>query len=157
MDGIYRFAVAILRRIKFSRTAKCSQIKPAISNSDSARISRLVRLAATSKMTGLRPLITICGTTGVGKSKLAIELALKLAQGTHSHGWKGARIINADSMQVYTGMDVITNKVPVAERMGVEHLLMDFKQPGEQYVVGEWVQDAIQAVNPSFFSQSLWL
>jgi tRNA dimethylallyltransferase len=50
-------------------------------------------------------------------------------------------------MQVYTGMDVITNKVPVAERMGVEHLLMDFKQPGEQYVVGQWVQDAIKLVN----------
>ncbi|OJA07605.1 hypothetical protein AZE42_06274 [Rhizopogon vesiculosus] len=98
-------------------------------------------------MVGLKPLITICGTTGVGKSKLAIELALKIAHGTHAHGWKGARIINADSMQVYTGMDVITNKVPVTERMGVDHLLMDFKQPGEQYVVGEWVQDAIQAID----------
>lgn len=50
-------------------------------------------------------------------------------------------------MQVYTGMDVITNKVPVTERMGVEHLLMDFKQPGEQYVVGQWVQDAIKAID----------
>lgn len=96
-------------------------------------------------MSTLKPIITVCGTTGVGKSNLAIELALKLAQGTH--GWKGARIINADSMQVYTGMDVITNKVPIAERMGVEHLLMDFKQPGEQYVVGQWIQDAIKAVN----------
>ncbi|KAG1769454.1 tRNA isopentenyltransferase [Suillus placidus] len=101
--------------------------------------------ASASGMSTLKPLITICGTTGVGKSKLAIELALKLAQGTHP--WKGARIINADSMQVYTGMDVITNKVPVAERMGVEHLLMDFKQPGEQYVVGQWVQDAIKAID----------
>ncbi|KAG1801783.1 tRNA isopentenyltransferase [Suillus subaureus] len=96
-------------------------------------------------MSNLRPIITICGTTGVGKSKLSIELALKIAQGIH--GWRGARIINADSMQVYTGMDVITNKVPVAERMGVEHLLMDFKQPGEQYVVGQWVQDAIKAID----------
>ncbi|KAG1801779.1 IPP transferase-domain-containing protein [Suillus subaureus] len=96
-------------------------------------------------MSNLRPIITICGTTGVGKSKLFIELALKIAQGIH--GWRGARIINADSMQVYTGMDVITNKVPVAERMGVEHLLMDFKQPGEQYVVGQWVQDAIKAID----------
>lgn len=101
--------------------------------------------ALTSEMTTLKPIITICGTTGVGKSKLSIELALKLAQGIH--GWTGARIINADSMQVYTGMDVITNKVPVAERMGVEHLLMDFKQPGEQYVVGQWVQDAIKAID----------
>ncbi|KAG1836654.1 hypothetical protein DFJ58DRAFT_818103, partial [Suillus subalutaceus] len=79
---------------------------------------------------------TICGTTGVGKSKLSVELALKLAQGMQGGD---ARIINrdADSMQVCTGMDVITNKVPVPERMGVEHLLMDFKQPGEQYVVGQ--------------------
>ncbi|KIK40906.1 hypothetical protein CY34DRAFT_241165 [Suillus luteus UH-Slu-Lm8-n1] len=96
-------------------------------------------------MSTLKPIITVCGTTGVGKSKLSIELALKLAEG--QHGWKGARIINADSMQVYTGMDVITNKVPVAERMGVDHLLMDFKQPGEQYVVGQWVQDAIKVID----------
>lgn len=96
-------------------------------------------------MSTLKPIITICGTTGVGKSKLAIELALKLAEGQPA--WKGARIINADSMQVYTGMDVITNKVPAAERMGVDHLLMDFKQPGEQYVVGQWVQDAIKAID----------
>ncbi|KAH7889865.1 IPP transferase-domain-containing protein [Phlebopus sp. FC_14] len=106
------------------------------------------------KMTSLQPLIAICGTTGVGKSKLGIELALSLKHEIHKseeaqHGqlkWRGARIINADSMQVYAGMDVITNKVPHAERMDVEHLLMDFKQPGEQYVVGQWVQDAIQAI-----------
>ncbi|KAH7927719.1 tRNA isopentenyltransferase [Leucogyrophana mollusca] len=98
-------------------------------------------------MSVLQPLITICGTTGVGKSKLAIELALRLSHGSHTHGWKGARIINADSMQVYSGMDVITNKVPFAEREGIEHLLMDFKEPGEQYVVGQWVQDAIQAID----------
>ncbi|KAG9318314.1 tRNA isopentenyltransferase [Chiua virens] len=102
-------------------------------------------------MTALKPLITICGTTGVGKSKLGVELALKLGQEffqDHSgqHRWRGARIINADSMQIYTSMNVITNKIPEAERMGVEHLLMDFKQPGEQYVVGQWVHDAIQVI-----------
>ncbi|KAF9239613.1 tRNA isopentenyltransferase [Melanogaster broomeanus] len=105
-------------------------------------------------MTSLKPLIAICGTTGVGKSKLGVELALKLShemnresQDTRSsHQWRGARIINADSMQVYIGMDVITNKVPQPDRMGVEHLLMDFKHPGEQYVVGQWVQDAIQVI-----------
>lgn len=103
-------------------------------------------------MTSLKPLIAICGTTGVGKSKLGVELALKLGQEIHQdrsggHQWRGARIINSDSMQVYTGMDVITNKIPQAERMGVDHLLMDFKQPGEQYVVGQWVHDAIQVVS----------
>ncbi|KAH9951975.1 tRNA isopentenyltransferase [Amylocystis lapponica] len=100
-------------------------------------------------MATLRPLITICGTTGVGKSKLAIELALALSRGAEHarHGYQGARIINADSMQVYAGMDVITNKVPVDERCGVEHLLMGFKQPGEQYIVSEWVRDAIQLID----------
>lgn len=103
-------------------------------------------------MTSLKPLIAICGTTGVGKSKLSVELALKLGQEIYQsssgeHQWRGARIINADSMQIYTGMDIITNKIPQTERMGVEHLLMDFKQPGEQYVVGQWVQDAIEVVS----------
>jgi tRNA dimethylallyltransferase len=92
------------------------------------------------------PLIAICGTTGVGKSKLAIELALRLTR-ERIHGWQGARIINADSMQIYTGMDIITNKVPETERQGVEHLLMGIREPGEQYVVGQWVQDALKVVS----------
>jgi len=95
----------------------------------------------------LRPLVTICGTTGVGKSKLAIELALKLLNCSNNHGWQGARIINADSMQVYAGMDVITNKVPETQMREVEHLLMGFKKPGEQYFVGQWVLEAIKAVS----------
>jgi tRNA dimethylallyltransferase len=86
-----------------------------------------------------RPLIAIFGTTGVGKSNLAIQLGLALKP--------GARIINADAMQAYAGLDVLTNKIPEPERHGVEHLLMGFKQPGEQYVVGQWVKDAISAVS----------
>ena len=97
-------------------------------------------------VTSLKPLIAVCGTTGVGKSKLGIELALALSNQGGKHGYRGARIINADAMQVYEGLDVLTNKVPLAEQQGVEHLLMGFKRPGEQYVVGEWVQDAIRLV-----------
>ena len=93
-----------------------------------------------------KSIIAICGTTGVGKSKLAIDLALHINRATYMSGWRRAKIINADAMQVYKGLDVITNKVPESERQGVEHLLMDFKQPGEQYVVGEWVQDASKLV-----------
>ena len=94
-----------------------------------------------------KPLIVICGTTGVGKSKLGIELALKLSDPHHKHPFHGARIINADSMQVYVGMDVITNKVSMEERCGVEHLLMDYKRPGEQLTGPEWIKDAITAVS----------
>ncbi|KAI1790736.1 tRNA isopentenyltransferase [Ganoderma leucocontextum] len=94
-----------------------------------------------------KPLIVICGTTGVGKSKLGIDLALALSAGNRQNlPYNGARIINADSMQVYTGMDVITNKVPMAERCGVEHLLMDYKKPGEQLTGPEWIKNAIEAV-----------
>ena len=84
-----------------------------------------------------KPLVVICGTTGVGKSKLAVDLALKYS----------GRVINADAMQVYDGLDILTNKMPMNERKGVEHSLMGFKQPGEQYVVGEWVRDALAEVS----------
>ncbi|KAI0670674.1 tRNA isopentenyltransferase [Trametes maxima] len=83
-----------------------------------------------------KPVIVICGTTGVGKSKL----------GGSRHPYRGAKIINADSMQVYVGMDVITNKVPFEERCGVEHLLMDYKKPGEQLTGPEWIKDAMNAI-----------
>jgi tRNA dimethylallyltransferase len=89
-------------------------------------------------MASLRPVITICGTTGVGKSKLAVELALRIAE--------GAAVINADSMQVYDGLDILTNKLPREDMKGVPHLLMGFKKPGEQYVVGQWVEEAAKAV-----------
>ena len=100
----------------------------------------------TSMVVPLKSIIAICGTTGVGKSKLAIDLALHINRASHISGWRRAKIINADSMQVYKGLDVITNKVSESERQGVEHLLMDFKQPGEQYVVGEWVRDTLKLV-----------
>ena len=93
----------------------------------------------------LKPLISIIGTTGMGKSRLAIELALAMAS-NHGHEWQTAKVINSDSMQVYSGADIITNKVPVSERRNVEHLLMGFKEPGEQYVVGQWVNDALREV-----------
>ncbi|KAF7295177.1 tRNA dimethylallyltransferase [Mycena indigotica] len=99
-----------------------------------------------------RPLIAVFGTTGVGKSNLAIELALHLARSPHR---KGARIINADAMQVYAGLDVLTNKVSETEQQGIPHLLMGFKQPGEQYVVGQWVKDAIDAIDEAHRNQEI--
>ncbi|KAH9065282.1 tRNA isopentenyltransferase [Lactarius vividus] len=103
----------------------------------------------------LRPIIAICGATGVGKSKLAVELALNLAKRFDIHGWKGGVVINADSMQVYKGFDTITNKISLGEREGVDHVLMGVKEPTEQYVVGQWVHDATQAINDAYLSKKV--
>jgi tRNA dimethylallyltransferase len=91
----------------------------------------------------LRPVIAICGTTGVGKSKLAVQLALSLADAVQSIA---STVINADSMQIYAGLDIATNKIPMSQRCGVPHQLIGFKQPDEQYLVGQWVDDAMKAV-----------
>jgi tRNA dimethylallyltransferase len=59
--------------------------------------------------------IAVVGPTAAGKSDLAVELALRL----------GGEVINADSMQLYRGMDIGTAKLSVAERRGVPHHLLD--------------------------------
>lgn len=56
--------------------------------------------------------VVIMGPTGSGKSKLAIDLASHFP----------VEVINADSMQVYQGLDVLTNKVPPHEQKGQQSL-----------------------------------
>ena len=60
-------------------------------------------------------LIAIVGPTAAGKSDLAVDIALAL----------GGEVINADSMQLYRGMDIGTAKLTMAERRGVPHHLLD--------------------------------
>jgi tRNA dimethylallyltransferase len=60
-------------------------------------------------------LIAIVGPTAVGKSDLAVDIALAL----------GGEVVNADSMQLYRGMDIGTAKVTMTDRRGVPHHLLD--------------------------------
>ncbi|KAJ2901660.1 tRNA isopentenyltransferase [Zalerion maritima] len=60
------------------------------------------------------PLVVIFGSTGTGKSDLAVELALRF----------NGEIINADAMQMYRGMPIVTNKMTVEEQRGVPHHLL---------------------------------
>ncbi|OXB77773.1 UNVERIFIED_CONTAM: hypothetical protein H355_000528 [Colinus virginianus] len=78
-----------------------------------AAASRAVRASAP------RPLVVILGATGTGKSALAVELGLRL----------GGEIVSADSMQVYKGLDIITNKVSPQEQRLCRHHMISFVDP----------------------------
>jgi tRNA dimethylallyltransferase len=77
-------------------------------------------------------LIVICGATATGKSDLAVELAREL---------KG-HIVNADSMQLYKGMDIGTAKLSIEERQGIKHHLIDVLSVKEEASVAQYQSDA---------------
>ncbi|XP_046554602.1 tRNA dimethylallyltransferase-like isoform X2 [Haliotis rubra] len=65
------------------------------------------------------PVVVVLGATGTGKSKLAIELGQKF----------NGEIISADSMQIYEGLNIITNKVTSAEQLQCRHHLIGYVNP----------------------------
>ncbi|MDT5061076.1 MAG: tRNA dimethylallyltransferase [Acidobacteriota bacterium] len=79
-----------------------------------------------------QPILAIVGPTASGKSELGIALAL------HFNG----EIINCDSVQVYREIEIATAKVPLSERRGVPHHLIDFVPPEVNYTAGEWAREA---------------
>ncbi len=76
--------------------------------------------------------LAVVGPTATGKSELALDLA-------EAHG---GEIINADSMQLYRGMDIGTAKVPVDERRGIEHHLLDVLSVREEASVAAYQTQA---------------
>ncbi len=83
------------------------------------------------------PVIIICGPTATGKSDLALEVA-ELIDG---------EIINADSMQLYKGMDIGTAKLSVDERNGIPHHLLDILTVEEDASVAQYQALARAAVD----------
>lgn len=106
---------------------------------------RSVTTAMTSKLSP-RPVVAVVGTTGVGKSQLAVSLARSLKE---TDDIRKAVILSADSMQLYKGLDVITNKVTEEEKGGVEHWGLDVVQPGEggSWELGRWCKEAERKVS----------
>ena len=80
--------------------------------------------------------IVICGATATGKSDLAVALAQEI----------GAEIINADSMQIYKGMDIGTAKLAPAERGGIEHHMLDVLGVSQDSTVAWYQELARQSV-----------
>jgi tRNA dimethylallyltransferase len=78
-------------------------------------------------------LIAIVGSTGTGKS----ELAIRIAEALREEG-SASEIVNADAMQLYKGMDIGTAKLPLAERRGIEHHLIDVLDVTQESTAAEY-------------------
>ena len=82
-------------------------------------------------------IVVIVGPTGVGKTKLSIELAKYL----------DAVIMNGDSMQVYQDMNIGTAKIKEEEKEGIKHFLFDIKNPRENYTIYDYQKDGRKLLN----------
>ena len=78
------------------------------------------------------PVVAVVGPTATGKTALAVALARRL----------GGEVVNADSMQLYRGMDIGTAKPDLAERGGVPHHLLDLLDVSEPASVAEYQRRA---------------
>ena len=80
--------------------------------------------------------VAVVGATATGKSGLALDLAERL----------GGEVANADSMQLYRGMDIGTAKLPAAERRGVPHHLLDVLDVTEESTLAAYQSAARAAI-----------
>lgn len=80
----------------------------------------------------MKEVIVIVGPTAVGKTKMSVELAK----------YFGGEVINADSTQIFKGLDIATAKVTEEEKEGVPHHLFDIKQMTEDYTVYDYQKDS---------------
>lgn len=84
----------------------------------------------------MKPLVAILGPTATGKSALGIAIAERC----------NGEIINCDSTAVYRGFDIGTDKVPMAERRGIPHHLIDIADPTDEYTAAQFARDAAAVV-----------
>ncbi len=88
---------------------------------------------------GVRDIAVICGPTAAGKSAIAMALAAST----------GARLISADSRQVYRRFDIGTAKATRADRANVTHLGIDVVDPTERYSAAQWCESALRWIDES--------
>jgi tRNA dimethylallyltransferase len=81
-------------------------------------------------------LLAVLGPTATGKSSLGLALAERL----------GGEIINCDSTAVYRGFDIGTDKVPLIDRRGIPHHLIDIVEPTAEYTAADYGRDAAAAI-----------
>ena len=92
-------------------------------------------------------IIVIVGPTGIGKTKLSIELAKRL----------DAEIINGDSVSIYKGLDIGSAKPTLEEREGIKHHLIDIKEVEEEYSVYDYQIDGRKVLDDLISKKSISL
>ena len=84
----------------------------------------------------MKDIIVIVGPTGIGKTKLSIELAKKL----------DAEIINGDSVSIYKKLDIGSAKPTIEERENIPHHLIDIRKVTEDYTVFDYQKDVREKI-----------
>ena len=82
-------------------------------------VGRRMTSLSSSQSPGNTPIVVVLGATGAGKSQLALELSEKF----------GGEIISSDAMQMYRGLDIVTNKVTEEEQARVKHHMINILDP----------------------------
>jgi len=85
---------------------------------------------------GASRVLAVLGPTATGKSSLGLMLSERL----------GGEIVNCDSTAIYRGFDIGTDKVPLAERRGIPHHLIDVAEPTREYTAADYGRDAAAAI-----------
>ena len=84
-----------------------------------------------------RDIVIVLGPTAVGKSRAAVDLALRF----------GGEVISGDSIQVYRGFDIGTDKPTPASMRGIPHHLIDIVDPEVQFTAADFVREALAAAS----------
>ena len=92
-----------------------------------------------------RPLVVLLGSTAVGKSRIAVQVAKRF----------GTDVLTADSRQVYRGMDIGTDKPTAEERQDVSHRLIDLADPDQIFNTGWYRQAALAEIDRLYAAQQL--
>ncbi|MFU0823854.1 tRNA (adenosine(37)-N6)-dimethylallyltransferase MiaA [Clostridium sp.] len=92
-----------------------------------------------------KDLFILAGPTAVGKTAISIELAKRL----------NGEIISADSMQIYKYMNIGSAKIKETEKQGIQHHLIDFLDPQQEFSVAEFKKKATDAINRIYEKRKL--